>query len=338
MVLPEMWHEQNSAEALGLSAKAVGLKFENYALLHHEQQRFMTESLGATTFSTAIHLLPKLCEIKISGSGRPRRLGGLSGLPPLYSWSGVWRDVNAFRLTKLVERPRPSRGRVYGLLKVLASLITSPSGAKIKHLSPGIMSIFWRWPNSSHQLGVTGFHHIESLEVDTWSFGFEGRQPRGHQRMKKMEIFLAEALNLKKLTLHIVPVDNHNNAGYIDLLGDFRPYLPKLRHFGLYHAYTTVGSLTTLLNGFYSSLATLRFETVSLRDSDGQWSFSMWPDVLAMFSLKDWNLKRIYLKNLGYSRPGTEKWLSAGYLMSVEDAVIHGTEFPHKEYFVDSRA
>ena len=138
---PEMWHQQNLALRSRPSPEEVGFKCEQYVLLCREQQRFMELNLAATAIVKAVELLPKLCGIKVAGSERYRRAGDGDFPPPLHDWSSVCNDLEDLRLLKLLEF------RVSGaplLLQSLASLLTTPCGAKIKSLGLGVLSRLWK--------------------------------------------------------------------------------------------------------------------------------------------------------------------------------------------------
>ena len=150
-----------------------------------------------------------------------------------------------------------------------------------------------------------------------------------------------EVMNLEKLTLHCQRRRQRHDGTNTDLLQNFRPNLPKLRHFELYDAYTTESFLITLLTSFRGTLKGLRLEMLSLVQSDTEFPAStyvpagLWSSVLTIFKSESWNLDKIHLKKLSYNGRTVRKLLMDEYLISVKNAILHGVAYPQKEFSID---
>ena len=248
-------------------------------------------------------------------------------LPPLGS-PGYSDDLAIYRYVQRLTSIGDVKDAMKFMNNTLIGFFRRQSRLKIKHFSPGILYSHLIAKPSQATPGLALPEHLKALVVHIRFYDTVDEHMSGLQNT------LSKTLCLERLVLNIGP---HKTHPHCDFLEGFRPSLPKLEHLEIRGGHTTEYSLTSLLTQYIGSLRNLRLDMVSLiGQGPGQQSTS-WLQMMSKFLSKDWNLVKFTLKDLSYFYPDglSKTWLTAQFLLSVQDTISHKAALPNNEVYDD---
>ena len=329
-ISPEVWKDWTRLESLQMSTEELASKYQRYKFLHDEQQRFADSDLGLATLRRAVDKLPQLFILRVRGIPTLEQRMEYY-LPPL-RFGEDSDDLAIYRYVQQFISTRDAKDAIKFMGHTLRGLFRTRSSRKIENLTPGFHYSRSITKPSPTMPRLARLEHLKALQVQI--------QPIYDisQHMSGLQNTLSKTPCLVKLVLdigHFGPLTSAKS----DTLENFRPSLPKLKHFAIYRGKTTDASLTSLLTLFIGSLRSLRLDTVSPIDQPlGQHSAS-WSKMLSMFVSEDWDLTTVTLKDLSYFHP--DRWsktcLTAQCLLSIQDAISRRAALPENEAYDDEQ-